>query len=825
MEATDRPDVGVGLWPRYDTWVRALLTGLVYFATARYIVILNDPVNLGAGFWPGAGISLGALLVSPRRAWPAILAAVGTAELVNDLHLGYGLGASLAWTLGNVIAPLVGAWLLQRWRADRLDTVRAIACLLFVAGGATLLAGMVGAIGTVSLGSAYPYPVIVGKWAVGDGLGMLTIAPSIVWLRDRESRRALLAPEPIALVTTVAALTTLIFMSGDVAWDPVLPYLVLPPLVWAAVRFCVVGAAVTSLVASMIANSATAVGQGPFAYAELTDDVAIVMLQLFLATATVTALLLGARTSEAAAHARDLQEQTRRARAGEATAELYRRVLDEAPAAVFVKDDQGRYLLANLAAANVFDRSREGVVGRTDRELLPDIAERSAAAEGEVRRSGVRVETEDVVPTEGGPRTFFTVRFPVIEPGSGDALVAGIATDVSERRALEQRVAMAERLETVGELAGGIAHDFNNLLMVIGGKTQLALDEAAAGREGTEPLHEVLQATEHASRLSRQLLTFARREPSDSEARCIADEVVANLRGLLQPLLQEHTRLEFELEAGDAVVPLSAERLEQLLLNLAVNARDAMPAGGVLTICTARTELHTPLAHTLPPAQPGSHLLLTVSDTGSGMEPSVRDHALEPFFTTKPPGQGTGLGLASVYGTVTSTGGSIDLSSTPGVGTTVKMWFPTTPQLEPAAVREVGPEVVQGQGQTILVVEDDPNVRQLISSQLRAAGYVVHESSSLADVAASADQMVDLDLLVCDVVLTDGAGPEVADVLHLHQPSLPVLYISGYTERTWTGHRRLVSDDDRLLRKPFTAIALRRAVAASLSQAERSIDG
>jgi two-component system, cell cycle sensor histidine kinase and response regulator CckA len=290
-------------------------------------------------------------------------------------------------------------------------------------------------------------------------------------------------------------------------------------------------------------------------------------------------------------------------------------------------------------------------------------------------------------------------------------------------------------------------------------------------------------------------------------------------------LLQEHTRLEFELEAGDAVVPLSAGRLEQLLLNLAVNARDAMPAGGVLTICTARTELHTPLAHTLPPAQPGSHILLTVTDTGSGMEPSVRDHALEPFFTTKPPGQGTGLGLASVYGTVTSTGGSIDLSSRPGVGTAVKMWFPTTPQLEPAAVREVGPEVVQGQGQTILVVEDDPNVRELISSQLRATGYVVHESSSLADVAASADQMVDLDLLICDVVLTDGAGPEVADVLHLHQPSLPVLYISGYTERTWTGHRRLVSDNDRLLRKPFTAIALRRAVAASLSQAESSIDG
>jgi PAS domain S-box-containing protein len=818
-------DARNGLWPDRDTWLRALLTGLAYLAMARYIVLLNDPVNLGAGFWPGAGISLGALLVSPRRAWPAILVAVGAAELLNDLHLGYTLGASLAWTLANVLAPLVGAWLLQRWKADRLDTVGAVARLLFVAGGAALLAGMVGAIGTVALGSAYSYPVIVGKWAVGDGLGMLAVAPSIVWLRDREGRRTLLGPEPIALVATVAALTTLIFLSGDVAWDPVLPYLVLPPLVWAAVRFCVVGAAVTSLVAAMIANSATAVGQGPFAYAELTDDVAIVMLQFFLATATVTALLLGARTSEAAAHAHGLEEQTRRARAGEATAELYRRVLDEAPAAVFVKDDQGHYLLANLATANVFGRSREAVLGRTDHELLPAIAERFAIAEDEVRRSGVRVETDDVVPTEAGSRSFLTLRFPVIDPGSGEVLVAGIATDVSERRALEQRVSMAERLETVGELAGGIAHDFNNLLIVIGGRTQLALDAVTVGDDATESLHEVLRATERASQLGRQLLTFARREPTGTSGRCVVDEVVDHLRGLLQPLLQEHTSLELVLDADDAVVPLAADRLEQVLLNLAVNARDAMPGGGTLTICTERAEVHAPLAHTLPPVQPGAYVLVTVTDTGEGMAPSVRDHALEPFFTTKAPGRGTGLGLASVYGNVTAAGGAIDLVSEPGSGTTARMWFPTVPRVEPVSGSAPDPEFAAGDGQRILVVEDDPDVRELIGRQLQTVGYVVHEASSLAEVAESAEWMDEIDLLVCDVVLTDGAGPEVAEVLRLRQPELPVLYISGYTERTWSGHGRLLSDADRLLRKPFTAVALRRAVVSSLPQTERRVDG
>jgi PAS domain S-box-containing protein len=824
MTTMDGVDARNGLWPDRDTWLRALLTGLAYLAMARYIVLLNDPVNLGAGFWPGAGISLGALLVSPRRAWPAILAAVGAAELVNDLHLGYALGASLGWTLANVLAPLVGAWFLRHWKADRLDTVGAVARLLFVAGGAALLAGMVGAIGTVSLGSPYSYPVIVGKWAVGDGLGMLTVAPSIVWLRDRESRRALLGPEPIALVVTVTALTTLIFMSGDVAWDPVLPYLVLPPLVWAAVRFCVVGAAVTSLIASMIANSATAVGQGPFAYAGLTDDVAIVMLQLFLATATVTALLLGARTSEAAAHAHGLEEQTRRARAGEATAELYRRVLDEAPAAVFVKDAEGHYLLANLAAANVFGRSREAVLGRTDDELLPDIAERFATAEDEVRRSGVRVETDDVVPTELGARSFLTLRFPVIDPASGEALVAGIATDVSERRALEQRVSMAERLETVGELAGGIAHDFNNLLIVIGGRTELALDAVSVGDDATESLHEVLRATERASQLGRQLLTFARREPTGSSGRCVVDEVVDRLRGLLQPLLQEHTSLELVLDADDGVVPLAADRLEQVLLNLAVNARDAMPGGGTLTICTERAEVHTPLAHTLPPLQPGAYVLVTVTDTGEGMTPNVRDHAWEPFFTTKAPGRGTGLGLASVYGNVTAAGGAIDLESELGSGTTVRMWFPTVPRVEPVHGRVPDPELALADGQSILVVEDDPDVRELISSQLRTVGYVVHEASSLAEVAESAERMDEIDLLICDVVLTDGAGPEVTEVLRLRQPELPVLYISGYTERTWSGHGRLLSDDDRLLRKPFTAVALRRAVASSLNQNEPRVD-
>lgn len=803
-------------WLDGDIWLRALVTGIAYLAACRYIVVLNDPVNLGAGFWPGAGISLGALLVSPRRAWPAILAAIGIAEFVNDLSFGYGIAASAWWAVANMVGPLLAAALMRGSGAARLDSVRDIVRLVGFVTLAVAIAGSIGAIGTVSRGSAYAYVVIVAKWAVGDGLGMLTVAPVIVSLRHRSERAALLRPEPVLVLLTVVVVSLLVFRQWEARWDISLPYLLLPPLVWAAVRFRVAGAAVTTFLVAQIANAATAFGYGPFAYAGTSDDAAILLLQTYLATASVTVLVLGARTSEVDAHGHDLLAQHRRVLEEQATARLYQQVLDESPSAVFVKDAEGRYVLANLAAAHMFGRDREAVIGRTEHELLPvEVADHLTDLDDRARRSGIRVETEDRIPTAEGMRTFFVVRFPVVATGRGPGLIAGIATDVSERRDLEHRLATAERLESVGELAGGIAHDFNNLLTVIGGMTQLALDAGAGDRRVSEPLREVLGATDRASQLSRQLLTFARQEPREPEGWCTADEIVRRLWVLLQPLLPDRTTLGFELEAAGAGVPLPDDRLEQLLLNLAVNARDAMPGGGELLIRTELVEVDAALAGAHPPLQPGPHVLIAVADSGIGMAPKVCDRALEPFFTTKPPGQGTGLGLSNVYGSVTAAGGAVELDSTLGEGTTIRMWLPAIASEVGAEVGGRGGAAVSGRGQVILVVEDDRQVRDLLSHQLTSAGYEVHAAGTVKEAGELGARIGDLDLALCDVHLADGTGFDAASLLRAVQPTLEVLFMSGYTERSRMLDGR-ITPEDHLLHKPFTALTLQRAVAERL---------
>jgi two-component system, cell cycle sensor histidine kinase and response regulator CckA len=434
-----------------------------------------------------------------------------------------------------------------------------------------------------------------------------------------------------------------------------------------------------------------------------------------------------------------------------------------------------------------------------------------------VRATRERLESEDEVSTPDGARTYYSVGFPVPVAGSALPLVGVIATDVTERLELEHRVAQAERLETVGELAGGIAHDFNNLLTVIGGWSQLALAEAPT--EGLrEPLRHVIHATERAAWLSGQLLSFARGAPSPGNGQCDLNSVVLDVETLLRPLVEDGIALRLDL--GDVQpVTLSHDRLEQVLMNLAVNARDAMTGGGELCLRTRPELVDHRMAQTHPALRPGPHAILEVVDSGAGMSPHVREHAFEPFFTTKAPGRGTGLGLASVYGLVTSSGGWIELESREGAGTTVRVWLPVAKKAVAERAAGAGdPDVVRGAGRVVLLVEDEPSLRNLVTRQLEAAGFVVSAAGSVADALRLAEQLTRIDLVVCDVVLTDGMGPEVVERLRADRPDLAVLFMSGYTERTRSGHGRL-DPSIPLLSKPFDVATLHRAVAAVLSPA------
>ena len=389
-------------------------------------------------------------------------------------------------------------------------------------------------------------------------------------------------------------------------------------------------------------------------------------------------------------------------------------ILDNAPAAIFVQDLEGRYLLVNRGFEALTGTPRRAAMGRTDRELFgPEAATPVETHIREVLRTGGAVERREAVPGPDGERTFHALRFPLLGPDEVPYALCGISQDVTdqiraetERAALEEQVQRGQRLESLGLLAGGVAHDFNNLLSIILSYTEFALEslddgpvsQAEHGRI-TEDLRAVLHAARSAAGLTGQLLVFARRDPVESEPEPLdVNHVLSGLKPLLRRTLSEQVELTLECSPQLDPVLVDPVRLEQIVVNLVVNARDAMPQGGRLRV---RTE-----AVTAPSGE--GRVRLIVSDTGSGMAPEVVARAFDPFFTTKPKGRGTGLGLATVYGIVTGLGGDISIDSRPGEGTDMIVDLPTGSPL----VTTVGDaHAGRASGETVLVVEDEEAVR------------------------------------------------------------------------------------------------------------------
>ena len=405
---------------------------------------------------------------------------------------------------------------------------------------------------------------------------------------------------------------------------------------------------------------------------------------------------------------------------------------------------------------------------------------------------------------------------PVREP-DGSILWYGYVTDVTDRRRLQEQFQSAQRLESVGRLAGGIAHDFNNLLTVILGCTSaLERDVAMGARAGVEEIHELRTAAERAADLTRQLLAFARRQVIAPVALDL-NEVVRGSERLLRRLLGEDIELLVRPQAGLWRVKADAGQLEQVILNLAVNARDAMPDGGTLVIETSNAA-----ATDLPPTQrsasdPGPVVCLVVRDTGTGMPPAVREHLFEPFFTTKEVGTGTGLGLATVHGIVNQLGGRIHVESGTGLGTTFTLLFPQTLEA-PARVRDPAPRRIAGgrASGTVLVVEDDPMVRGVTVRSLRAEGYRVLVAANGGEaLALQAEELATLDLLVTDMVMPGLDGRQVAEAMRRRRPGLRVLFVSGYSADV-VAERGLLEPGIGLLEKPFTPEALAARVRAIL---------
>ena len=501
-------------------------------------------------------------------------------------------------------------------------------------------------------------------------------------------------------------------------------------------------------------------------------------------------------------------------------------VVENIPDMVLLKEPSGegfRYLLINAAGEKLLGRSRDRIVGRTETDLFP--AEESAQiveANRRVAASGEpQVLTDRTLTTASGTRTVETRMVPIANGSGETALILAIVRDVSEAKRREEQVRQLQRMDAIGRLTGGVAHDFNNLLAIIHGNSELVRDRLEAGTDLAEMTDDVIGAAARGAELVKRLLAFARMQHLEP-ASVDLGERIPNVIGLLQRALGENVQLQVRMAEELWPAIIDPTQVDDALLNLAINSRDAMPDGGTLTIETQNVHLDEDYAAHHVEVAPGDYVMLAVSDTGTGMEPEVLARAFDPFFTTKEEGQGTGLGLSQVFGWVKQSGGHIKIYSEVGHGTTIKLYLPRA-VAEGAVAAAPAEPVPPGGNETILVVEDNANVRKTVVRQLHDLGYRSVEAESGASALELVAEGLSFDLLLTDVVMPGGmTGYQLADQLRRTRPDTRVLFTSGYTELARSADQ--LSRRDSLLSKPYRKQDLGRAVRRALDQPRHPVE-
>jgi PAS domain S-box-containing protein len=740
--------------PRAPRIVRAAVPALVVAAVVFGVALWGWWLHPGGVLTPAlagaAGVVVAALLLTPPRTWAAPLVAgalaVGAAAVVHDAPVELVVGHALAVTAAALTCALLLSWYARG--PFHLTRVQELCTLV----AAAAVGGVLGA-AVQSLGIAIDRePGIEALWdqawpvAIAMGAGMVLLPTAVLtlltrapasYLRGRDIEAALLV---LALAGVVFAITQLedpLVFAGAVV------------LVWAAMRFGPAAVAWSGIALVAAADWSAARLEGPFV--DLTSRDAVVLLQAYAAITLFCALAL----------AFSLLERDRAEIARGIAVERFRRTFHDSPVAMAVTTLDGRIMETNRALCQLLAMPDHALVGTELRALWPE-----DSGEYEFPRLG----TGDSLPQEAklvnarGNVVWVEISESPLRRGDvTPSLQVVVLRDVTERTNLRQQLLQAQKMESVARLAGGIAHDFNNVLSVMRGQVELLQDDLEVLETARARIDSVQRATDRAAALTDDLMAFSRQrdepEPFDVHAR------LHEVSELFHQVLGTAVTLELDLAANPATIVADPNRIEQAVLNLVVNARDAMPAGGQVTI-TTRTDPTT------------RAFVLSVTDTGAGMDTRTRARIFEPFFTTKPPGFGTGLGLSTTDDIVRAAGGTIKVDSQLGRGTTFTVTFPARD--DHSGAREAL-DLVDDDTPTVLVVDDETEVRSLIAEILRGSGYhVVVAADGDAAIAILERATRPVDLLVTDVVMPVMSGTDLAERVTSASPTTRVLFVSGF---------------------------------------------
>jgi two-component system cell cycle sensor histidine kinase/response regulator CckA len=493
-------------------------------------------------------------------------------------------------------------------------------------------------------------------------------------------------------------------------------------------------------------------------------------------------------------------------------------ITENSPDAIITTDGRGRLTYFSRGAEAMFGYRAAKMIGSAVADLYPGGLEEARAVKRRLAQEGQLRNYESGFLTKDGGCVEVSASISLLRDATGRvAGTLGVLKDIGERRRLEEQLRQSQKMEAVGRLAGGIAHDFNNLLTVIAGRAQLILS-----RRPEEPIHRdatlVRTTADRAAVLTQQLLTFSRKQVLQPQVLNL-NAVVTAMEPMLGRLIGEDIDLAVIPAESLGRVKADPGQIEQVIVNLVVNSRDAMPQGGRLTVETADVELDAAYASRHFSVPPGPYVMLAVSDTGEGMDEQTRSRVFEPFFTTKGPGKGTGLGLATVYGIVKQSGGDIQLYSEPGRGTAFKIYLPRVAQVSAEVDDTTSPSAAVARGdETVLLVEDEPEVRDLAREILEVSGYTVLQACDPLEAVVMAERHPGpIHLLLTDVIMPRQSGRALVERLRPLRPEMQVLYMSGYTNEAIVRHG-VLDPDTLFIQKPFTPDALGHRVRAALDR-------